>query len=137
MAAFLIGLIGVATSLAIGNLHLGIEVSDIFRAVLASNLAGLIGGTLTLSAERVGWIRARILTRGYRTWALLSVLYFGISLAGAPILRDSLVLAQLALPLIMSTGLMLNALFGPVQDWLMHRRQFKENPALRSRRPVL
>lgn len=122
MAAWIIGVVGAALSFWMGS-NLGFSSGEVALQVAATNLAAFAGGILTLQAEKVTWVKTWVIPDGVRTWLFLAMLYGGIQLAMAPGLRDWEIYLRMALPLVMTTGLMLNPCFGPAQDWLVRRSQ--------------
>ncbi|MCM2276923.1 MAG: hypothetical protein NDJ89_02460 [Oligoflexia bacterium] len=121
MSAWISGFLGLALSLWIGTSVLSLEQNDVLWAIVGSNLGGLIGATLTLRAEKVPQLKATLLRGAAGTWAFLAVLYFSILLALAPVMRERNAFFWLVVPVIMSSGLMLNWFFGPLQDWFFRR----------------
>lgn len=126
MVAWGIGITGLALSAWLGITTFGWQAREVAISVGAANLAALVSGLLVLRLEKVRWIKAHVLTRSLKTWAVLAALFFGLLLALAPPLRVEGVLLRQLIPLLMSTGLMLNPVFGPVQDWLTRRAQARE-----------
>ena len=129
MIAWVNGFLGVAGSLGIGLAVLGRSPEEIAWALAAVILAGFLALLLTLQAESVPWIRRRVLNRSLVTWTFFLSVYYGVQLALAPMLREPRVLAWMSIPLVLSNGFSILA-FGPLQDWVVARRQRQARRAL-------
>lgn len=123
LAALTTGTLSSVLVFVIGKGVLSLDSGDLLLAIFGSNLGGLIGGTLTLQAEKVSWIKNHILRGALPTWSLLVALYFVTLLGVAPAMRELRNFLWLVFPVIMTSGLMIPHVFGPVQDWLMRRSQ--------------
>jgi hypothetical protein len=124
LTAVLNGCIGLSLSYGVGLFFLQLSGVDILRSIAASNLAAFVALLLTLKAEQMPWVKRVFLGRSLKTWPFLVMLYFWISLALSPILRDLWILLWMAFPLLLSTGFSL-LIFGPVQDYFVARKQRK------------
>jgi hypothetical protein len=120
--AFINGWIGLGLSLWIGRGVLDLDYSEIFLSVGASNLAALVALLVTLRAERVEWIKKNFLSRSFKTWALLTGIYFSILLSISPTLRSMENLVWLFPSLVLSVGFII-IIFGPIQDHFVRQRQ--------------
>jgi hypothetical protein len=124
-SAILNGTLGLALSLGIGTRLLNLDASNILMAVVAANLGAVLGLLLTLQAEKVSWIRTKLLNRSLKTWSFMILIFLGVLLSIAPVMRDPHVLAYLIFPLVLSTGFGI-LIFGPIQDQIVRRQQRKE-----------
>jgi hypothetical protein len=122
MIAVFNGTIGVIATLVLGTTVLHLSWMDLIRALLISQVAGVIGLIVTLQAESVPWIRRYILRRSIMTWSFFLLIYFGILLGGNPVLRDVKTLAWLVVPIILNQGWCI-LIFGPIQDQIVRRKQ--------------
>ncbi len=121
-AALLNGTVGLVLSLVLGVGYLNLSTRDILLSILVSNLAALVSLVLTLQAEGIAWILKHVLNRSLKTWTLLVSLYMGILIALSPCLRAIEPFKYLIFPLILSSGYAI-ILFGPIQDYLVRRKQ--------------
>lgn len=126
MAAWMIGGLGSVGVAWVGYQKFGVTLGTILYWIGLSNLCALIGGVLTLRLEKVSWCKRTLLRGSNRTWAFLLIFYFASLLLFAPGLRDLRILTSEIVPLLMSTGLMLNPFMGPIQDYLVRRAQREE-----------
>ena len=122
VTAILCGIIGSVLTFWIGA-GLGLSVPEMLLCLAATSVACVVSGILTLQAERLPWLKARVLRGGFRTWTLLAVLYFGTLAAVAEPLRRGEILIRLAFPLILATGFAIQWAFGPLQDRIVRRQQ--------------
>lgn len=123
MAAWIMSLVGGALSLIIGLGVLGWGVGEVLLAFVASCVGIVIAPLVTLQAEQNPWLKRQLLRGWLPTWALLSIVYFGILLLISPSLRHLESCAWMALPLILAAGWTLPTVFGPIQDRIVHARQ--------------
>ncbi len=123
LAALVIGSIGLTLSTWIGKSILSLNYLDVFLLVIISNLAAFTAILSTLWLERQPWMKKFPVPGTYKVPFLLASQYFGIVLCLAPVLRrDLTTFATLALPLIIS-AVYCTIPFGPIQDYLVSRRQ--------------
>lgn len=123
MTAWMIGGLGSVGVAWLGYQKFGVSLGTSLFWIALSNLSGLLAGILTLCLEKISWCKRTLLRGSSRTWAFLLFFYFALLLLFAPGLRDLRVLTWEIVPLLMSTGLMLNPLMGPIQDYLVRRAQ--------------
>lgn len=117
-------ILGSALSFVIGLGLLHLRASQVLVSLVASQGSGLIALLLTLRAERITWIRGKVLNRSLKTWIFFAGLYIGLLLLFSPSLREPRVMAGLIVPLILSNGLCI-IVFGPIQDWIVRWEQRK------------
>lgn len=132
MFAFMVGVTGAVLSSWIGVSKFGYSLGEALLWVGAVNLVGLVSSLTTLAMERVTRLKTSLLAGGLRTWTVLLILYIGGQLLLIPPMRHLLFFAAMVIPLLMSTGLMIQPIFGPIQDRLIRRSQRKA--MVRSRR---
>lgn len=125
MVPWIVGILGVGGSFWIGRDVAMLAPQEILRALIAAQLASVVGGLLTLQAEQVRFLKTRVINSTWKTWTLLLVLYNGIILLFCPPLRELKIYAVMLPLLIMSNGVILTTVFGPIQDWIVRRRQRK------------
>jgi|GEM_PF-4314643 len=123
MAAWIVGGCGTFLVGWIGYEKLGISLSNSLLWVGYSNFLALAGALLTLQLEKIVWIKRTLLRGAAGTWGFLTLFYFGLLLLLIPLLREWQVISWMFVPLMMSTGLMMNPFFGPIQDALVRRGQ--------------
>jgi len=126
MAAWIVGGVGVLLSAWIGTQRFSFSLLEILAWVGVSNLVALVGALLTLRLEKVSWVKSGILAGTARTWTFLTLVYFGSLLVAVPALREFSVLLRMALPLILSTGLMMPGILGPILDQWVRSAQRRE-----------
>ncbi len=124
-AAILSGLLGSFLSTAAGLRILNLSWDEVLFCIFSSNVAALIGLTLTLQIEKTSWFKKPKIPSALKTWSLLVAFYLGISVILATPLQSVDGFFILVLPLILSTGFSL-VLFGPIQDYLIRRQQRKD-----------
>jgi putative effector of murein hydrolase LrgA (UPF0299 family) len=117
----LIALAGVTLTIWIGA-GLGMSGHEIALCLLSANVCAMGALILTLRAERVGWVRRKVLKDSPRTYGLLVSAWF----AGMLVLARPWWTAQnffpLFLPLVFSTGVAV-LVFGPIQDRMVAHLQ--------------
>ncbi len=123
MAAWFVGGLGTLLAGWLGYRELGTSITDVAIWVGISNAVALVGGLLTLQLEKISWIKETLLAGTFRTWVFIVCFYFGFLLILIPELREVRALAWMTPPLLMSTGLMINPLFGPIQDQIVRNAQ--------------
>lgn len=98
---------------------------DLAFAILASNVFCIFAALLAIRLQWNPQIQARFLNRGWKTWAVYLVTYFGLLLATTPLIRDAERFLVLAFPLWFSSWLG-TPVFGAIQDgWLRWSRRVK------------
>jgi hypothetical protein len=121
IVAAAISIAGAVLSFVVGSRVLGHLPPEIWRAILASELAAFVCLPITLYSQRAP--RLRFLSKGtFRSWLMLSGLYFAVLLAVCPWLRSWKELGWMFFPLLMCTGVMIIA-YGPIHDWMIRRTQ--------------
>jgi hypothetical protein len=123
MVAWIAGFLGSAFCLGIGVLKLGYSPAEVLWWIGAANLMGVVGPMMTLRAEQSPGFKSRVLSGRWQTWIFLLVTYFGGLLLLVPALQEAQVFFWVVVPLLMSTGLMLNPIFGPLRDWMVRNAQ--------------
>jgi hypothetical protein len=130
MTAWLNGFMGATLLAAIGKGVLGWSTAEVLHALLGSCLGGTISLFGVLKAERVPWVRQRLLGRPLKVWFFFVSSFFGQVLAYVPHLRfwdhPRAFLLQL-IPIMLCNGFTI-VLFGPIQDRIVWRRQRRERP---------
>lgn len=139
MVALVIGFFGIFLSYSIGHLILDLSIFEISWGILVANIACLLALVFTLQIEKISWIREKVLNQSLKTWILLVAIYFLFLVGFAPQLRNFKNLMWLFVPLLMSEGIMILTVFGPIQDFIvkktqmrMESRKFKQQSALES-----
>lgn len=122
LVAIVTGFVGLAISIFLGLELQLLSLNEILVGVAASNCASFLALILTLRAEKVAWLREKVLTRALASWTLLSTIYFILLFSLAPFLYDFDVMKWLFFPLLLSTGFAI-VVFGPVQDHNYRRQQ--------------
>jgi hypothetical protein len=118
-----ISIVGAVLSFVVGSRMFGHGPAEIWRAILASELAAFVCLPVTLYSQRTP--RLKFLSKGtIRSWMLLSGLYFGVLLLICPWLRSWVALGWMFGPLLMCTGLMI-IIYGPLHDRIIRRTQEK------------
>lgn len=123
MAAWITGGLGTVLVVGLASLRFQIPIATSLVWVGISNLVALVAVLWTLRLEKIGWLKRTLLFGSLKTWAFFVTVYFGFLLGLIPPLREWNLLLWMVMPLVMSTGLMLNPLFGPIQDALVRRSQ--------------
>jgi hypothetical protein len=120
LSASMNAILGVVLVIAVGDLKLGLSLSDELLLVLASNVAGLFSLGVYTAASRNPWARRHIVHGPLRTWVMFLIAYFGSLLAMAAPLRDATGFAWLVIPEMLVTGFAI-MIFGPLHDKLVAR----------------
>lgn len=121
-SAIISGTVGCVLSWFVGTHFAGLSEFDVVRSIAAANVSGLVSLLITLWAERIPALKRGLLSRGYKTWALIATLYLSMMVTLVPALRDPQALALLFLPNVLTTGFAI-LVFGPIQDALVHKAQ--------------
>lgn len=122
-SALLTATLGVLAALAVGR-YIGLDASDVLRALLASNIAGFLAVLGVVNLQYVSLIK-RFLMRGISgTWVFFLATYCVLTWALGPAGWGLAEYAPLSVPLVMSCGFSI-VVFGPLQDAAVRRRQQK------------
>jgi hypothetical protein len=119
MVAAVISVLGMGVSFWVGVAFLGHAPGEVVRAIVATLAAAFLCLPAVLYAQRTPALR--FLAGGtFRSWAMLSILYFAIQLGLCPWLAEPVVLVSMFVPLLMCTGLSI-IFYGPIHDRIIKR----------------
>ncbi len=112
--------LGISLTLVLSTMKLGLSFTDGVVCIVGSIVAGLLALLLYTAAGRNPWTRRHIVGGALRTWIFFLAAYFGLMLAFAAPLRETVNFEWLIIPVILATGLTI-MIFGPIQDWLVSK----------------